>query len=113
MHSDKSESRGASKDLVCGLIAGAANVVSGYPFDTLKVRLQANKGMYDGLSDCFWHIWRTEGVSTSHHRLHHFRTCLTAIVPQQRAYCRVVLCTVQAVYRLHLLYVHGLQQLLR
>lgn len=53
----------AGRELVGGFIAGAANVVSGYPFDTLKVRLQASKGMYDGMLDCFWHIWRNEGVS--------------------------------------------------
>jgi hypothetical protein len=29
----------------------------------MKVRLQASDGVYEGMADCFTHIWRTEGVS--------------------------------------------------
>lgn len=53
----------ATRELVGGVIAGAVNVTSGYPFDTVKVRLQAGDGAYEGMTDCFVHIWRTEGVS--------------------------------------------------
>lgn len=53
----------AARELAGGCIAGAANVTSGYPFDTIKVKLQASKGMYAGMNDCARHIWRTEGVS--------------------------------------------------
>lgn len=55
----------ATRELVGGVIAGAVNVTSGYPFDTMKVRLQAGDGAYEGMTDCFLHIWRTEGVSSS------------------------------------------------
>lgn len=53
----------ASRELVGGLAAGAANVVSGYPFDTVKVRLQASHNRYSGTLDAFRHILREEGVS--------------------------------------------------
>lgn len=56
----------ATRELVGGVLAGAVNVTSGYPFDTVKVRLQASHGVYSGMSDCFLHIWRTEGVSQKH-----------------------------------------------
>ncbi|KIY97777.1 hypothetical protein MNEG_10185 [Monoraphidium neglectum] len=49
--------------LVAGVIAGAANVASGYAFDTVKVRLQT--GRYSGMVHCFKHIVQTEGVSGS------------------------------------------------
>uniref|UniRef100_A0A383W3J7 Mitochondrial carrier protein n=1 Tax=Tetradesmus obliquus TaxID=3088 RepID=A0A383W3J7_TETOB len=52
----------ATRELVGGVLAGAVNVTSGYPFDTMKVRLQASDGVYEGMADCFSHIWRTEGV---------------------------------------------------
>jgi hypothetical protein len=52
----------ARKELVCGATAGVANVLSGYPFDTVKVRLQTEPGTYTGLWDCLTRIWRQEGV---------------------------------------------------
>eukprot|EP00879_Flechtneria_rotunda_P006816 GHRR01007160.1.p1 GENE.GHRR01007160.1~~GHRR01007160.1.p1 ORF type:complete len:411 (+),score=147.40 GHRR01007160.1:87-1319(+) len=52
----------ATRELVGGVLAGAMNVTSGFPFDTMKVRLQATNGVYTGMTDCFWHIWNTEGV---------------------------------------------------
>jgi hypothetical protein len=55
----------AQAELVAGCVAGATNVISGYPFDTLKVRLQASPGQYAGMRDCFWKLWRTEGVSAA------------------------------------------------
>jgi len=53
----------ATRELVGGVMAGAVNVVSGYPFDTMKVRLQASGAAYTGMTDCFLRIWKTEGVS--------------------------------------------------
>lgn len=52
----------AARELVGGVLAGAVNVTSGYPFDTMKVRLQAGTGG-SSMRECFWSIWRTEGVS--------------------------------------------------
>lgn len=50
-------------DYAAGATAGAVNVVTGYPFDTVKVRLQANMCRYDGAWACFRSIVRHEGVS--------------------------------------------------
>lgn len=52
-----------TRELVGGTLAGAVNVASGFPFDTVKVRLQAGGGAYTGMVDAFRSIWRTEGVS--------------------------------------------------
>lgn len=38
----------AAADYVCGAAAGAANIVSGFPFDTVKVRLQNTLCPYSG-----------------------------------------------------------------
>lgn len=49
---------------IAGAFGGGANIFTGYPFDSVKVRLQAsNKGTFSGPYDCFRHILRTEGVS--------------------------------------------------
>lgn len=50
-------------ELSAGGIAGAATMASGFPFDTVKVRLQAERGVYRGAWDCFKHILRHDGVS--------------------------------------------------
>lgn len=52
----------AARELLAGVVAGSANVVSGYPFDTVKVRLQAEQGVYKGPWHCFTSILRKEGV---------------------------------------------------
>lgn len=52
-------------DLTAGLCAGAAYVLAGFPFDTLKVRLQADRGVYRGAWHCLVHILKYEGVSTA------------------------------------------------
>lgn len=52
----------AVTELFAGVVAGGANVVSGYPFDTVKVRLQAEQGVYKGPWHCFTSILRKEGV---------------------------------------------------
>ncbi|GLC46505.1 hypothetical protein PLESTB_000334100 [Pleodorina starrii] len=53
----------AARELLAGFAAGAANVTSGYPFDTVKVRLQsAARGQYDGAVHCCRSIIRHEGI---------------------------------------------------
>ena len=48
---------------LCGGVAGAANIFTGFPFDTVKVRLQASAtGAYAGPMDCLRGIMRVEGV---------------------------------------------------
>ena len=50
-------------NLLCGGVAGASNIFTGFPFDTVKVRLQASpQGTYAGPWDCAKTIWRFEGV---------------------------------------------------
>lgn len=49
-------------DLTAGICAGAANTLVGFPFDTLKVRLQAERGVYRGAWHCLVHILKYEGV---------------------------------------------------
>ncbi|KAL6759485.1 mitochondrial carrier domain-containing protein [Haematococcus lacustris] len=50
-------------DLVAGAVAGAANVLSGYPLDTVKVRMQSSSpGAPYGAMACLRHILRHEGV---------------------------------------------------
>lgn len=50
-----------SKEFVAGTIGGWAQVVTGHPFDTLKVRLQTQAGYKSGL-DCFIQTVRQEGA---------------------------------------------------
>lgn len=46
-----------------GAVAGAANIFTGFPFDTVKVRLQASpQGTYKGPWDCAKSIVKFEGV---------------------------------------------------
>ncbi|GIL60796.1 hypothetical protein Vafri_15320 [Volvox africanus] len=53
----------AARELLAGFAAGAANVTSGYPFDTVKVRLQsAAPGQYRGAMHCLCTIVQQEGV---------------------------------------------------
>ena len=50
------------QELVCGSLAGGANIATGFPFDTIKVKLQGNPGRYIGMFHCFRSVWREEGV---------------------------------------------------
>ncbi|KAF5843122.1 mitochondrial carrier protein-domain-containing protein [Dunaliella salina] len=51
-------------EAICGALAGSANVVSGYPFDTVKVRMQSSPPHHFQSSlQCFQHILKTEGVA--------------------------------------------------
>lgn len=49
------------QEYTAGCAAGAANVISGFPFDTVKVRMQASPTRYSAW-ECFLHICRQEGV---------------------------------------------------
>eukprot|EP00210_Caulerpa_lentillifera_P009183 g8755.t1 len=53
----------AQRDLIAGLVAGGANTLVGFPFDTLKVRLQAERGVYRGSLHCLLHILKFEGIT--------------------------------------------------
>ena len=64
-HAKTSRWNSTTRDMVGGICAGVANASSGYPFDTMKVRLQASHGQYKGMTDVFKHIWKSQGVSTA------------------------------------------------
>ena len=63
----KKESAGESSStwtsLVAGAASGSANTAVGFPFDTVKVRLQTTGASYTGALHCASSIWKTEGVS--------------------------------------------------
>ena len=60
----ESASTSAAKEYVCGFAAGGAGVVSGYPFDALKVRPQACTTTAEaGMWRCAVQAFRHEGVS--------------------------------------------------
>ena len=50
-----------SKAFVSGTISGWGQTLAGQPFDTVKVRLQANPGKYSGAVACFYDCVRREG----------------------------------------------------
>lgn len=50
-------------DSVAGTMGNCVGIVIGQPLDTVKVRLQAEPGLYSGPLDCFWKTVRHEGVS--------------------------------------------------
>lgn len=52
--------------LIAGAASGSANIGSGFPFDTVKVRLQTTGG-HTGAWQCATCIWKTEGVSECSH----------------------------------------------
>mmetsp|Transcript_14356 Transcript_14356/g.43357 ORF Transcript_14356/g.43357 Transcript_14356/m.43357 type:complete len:303 (-) Transcript_14356:2366-3274(-) len=57
-------SDGAAIATAAGCAGGAANCFVGFPFDSVKVRLQASqRGTFKGPYHCFRHIVRTEGVA--------------------------------------------------
>ncbi|KAI3423946.1 hypothetical protein D9Q98_009780 [Chlorella vulgaris] len=49
-------------DYVAGAIAGSANIILGFPADTVKVRLQNRLNPYSGAWHCFRSMLRNEGV---------------------------------------------------
>ncbi|KAK9799797.1 hypothetical protein WJX73_010363 [Symbiochloris irregularis] len=55
--------RSSSLDYAFGALAGTANITAGYPFDSVKVRLQTSvPGRFTGPWHCLRHIVATEGV---------------------------------------------------
>ncbi|KAA0145941.1 hypothetical protein FNF31_07901 [Cafeteria roenbergensis] len=59
----------AARDVVAASVAGAAGIVAGQPFDTVKVRLQTQPSAlpgqalrYSGPLHCAWRILKEEGV---------------------------------------------------
>ena len=53
------------KELFAGSVGGITQVLSGQPFDTVKVRLQTqpNPPIYSGVGDCVRKIIAQEGLS--------------------------------------------------
>jgi len=51
------------KDLIAGTVGGACGIVVGHPMDTVKVRLQVDRG-YKGITDCVLKTWRLEGPTS-------------------------------------------------
>lgn len=53
----------AIKDIVAGSVGGVAQVLSGHPLDTVKVRLQTQAGVYKGTVDCLTRTIKEEGFA--------------------------------------------------
>jgi len=66
--SDNAVTKGL-KDFLAGSVGGVAQVFSGHPFDTIKVRLQTQAigpgitPKYSGMMDCFGKTFKEEGLS--------------------------------------------------
>ena len=50
------------KHVVAGHCGGWAGIIAAFPLDTVKVRLQASPGTYNGAVDCFRSMIAEEGV---------------------------------------------------
>lgn len=67
-----------------GGVAGAANIFTGFPFDTVKVRLQASpRGTYAGGIDCTRSILKFEGV---HKTAFEWHACTAHIIISLRTH---------------------------
>lgn len=51
----------AAIDLTAGAVGGAACVLTGQPFDTMKVKMQTFPNLYKGLTDCFLKTYNQVG----------------------------------------------------
>ncbi|XP_034973610.1 mitochondrial ornithine transporter 1-like [Zootoca vivipara] len=51
----------AAIDLMAGAAGGTARVITGQPFDTVKVKMQTFPAMYRGFVDCFVKIYKQVG----------------------------------------------------
>uniref|UniRef100_A0A8D2DDY7 Solute carrier family 25 member 2 n=1 Tax=Sciurus vulgaris TaxID=55149 RepID=A0A8D2DDY7_SCIVU len=51
----------AAIDLTAGAAGGTACVLTGQPFDTMKVKMQTFPGLYKGLTDCFLKTYNQVG----------------------------------------------------
>lgn len=67
MNTAKEQTKQAAKDIVFGSFAGIVGKVIEYPFDTVKVRLQAQPDhgplLYNGPLDCFRQSLKKGGVA--------------------------------------------------
>ncbi|KAI9350532.1 mitochondrial carrier domain-containing protein [Zopfochytrium polystomum] len=61
--SSSSSSTQTAKELLAGSIGGIVQVLSGQPFDTVKVRLQTQAGQYTSALDCVRKTYRNEGIA--------------------------------------------------
>ena len=52
----------ACRDIFCGTVAGVVGKLAGYPFDTIKVRLQVEGHPYKGTMDCVLRVAKEEGL---------------------------------------------------
>ncbi|XP_062045729.1 mitochondrial ornithine transporter 2 [Lepus europaeus] len=52
----------AAIDLTAGAVGGTACVLTGQPFDTMKVKMQAFPSLYTGLTDCFLKTYSHVGL---------------------------------------------------
>ncbi|PVV02278.1 hypothetical protein BB560_003271 [Smittium megazygosporum] len=59
----RSKNRDALMNCLAGTVGGVGQVLTGQPFDTLKVRLQSNPSKYTGALDCMRQLVRENGVS--------------------------------------------------
>lgn len=59
---EKSDLTRAAKDFTAGWIGGMAQVLSGQPFDTIKVRLQT-QSTAEGPLQCLQRTLKTEGIA--------------------------------------------------
>jgi Mitochondrial carrier protein len=79
-------------DYICGCFAGGANVLTGFPFDTVKVTLQARPEHRSAIA-CARHLYRIGGVRcTSNHFLFPGRLVQHAAGHQHASICHVTPC---------------------
>ena len=50
------------KDFIAGTVGGFAGKVIEYPFDTIKVQMQASGDSSRGPLSCFREVWRKDGL---------------------------------------------------
>ena len=54
----------SSKDVLASIVGSAACVYTGQPFDTVKVRMQVQPGVFSNSIECFRKTMLGEGVAT-------------------------------------------------
>lgn len=53
----------ALQQIACSSVSGSLGIFVGFPFDTIKIKLQTQrKGQYNGVVDCLRKVVREEGV---------------------------------------------------
>jgi hypothetical protein len=68
--------RHLKREFLAGGIAGSIGIFIGYPFDTVKVNLQAHPTRYASAVDCFKQSIKHEGIGAL------YRGCLPPILLQ-------------------------------